>query len=252
MTLTRRGFVAGGWAVAAGTEEGRAKELLGMVAARYRQARAVRVAAVVRVAAGVSGGNNPIGSYRTTERAHSLLCVGGRSRLDSGEAKGKVVQHLVDDGEVFLYASSHRRAYFVGESGSEELRMTQAELEKWKFHLVTRFGRVDELDVERRWRGPGRVTTKRGRVDCEVVELKERSKQLGWTEQLWIEAETGLVWRSGKVWTSSRESLPGRTTVEVQEYEWPAEVGPEAFVTTPPEGYERLERAPWLMGPEGR
>jgi len=252
MTLTRRDFAAGGLVLAAGTEPDRARELLERVAERYGKMRAVWVRVAVRVTGGVSGGGFGPGASRESQRGHELLCAGKRARLAVAGAPGaKAAQELVDDGANFLWMSHHSRVYFQGASGAPESRGAQAELEKWKFHHVARFGRVGELDVERKLRGPAALKTQRGRVACEVVELKQVSRDLAWSERLWIEAETGLVWKAEKTWPPSRESLAGSTVAEVRDYDFEPAVGPEAFSTAAPAGYQRLERAPTLTQPQG-
>jgi len=186
----------------------------------------------------------------TRERSRRVIRSGDRMRLEhrAGRRPNGSLWNLAQ-GRAILYIQEHRH-YFETEADSTSGKRVRRQIEHWYRILGGRFAMLGLIEAEFRLLKLEDVKTAGKRIRCAVLSVVPNDRSLGWTQRLWIDPETALVWKSVMQLPPGRDEISALIATEETLIWDEIHIGPvpdEAFAFTPPPGFRVLEIVPNLF-----
>ncbi len=138
--------------------------------------------------------------------------------------------------------------YFVTTEDGRDRKLIAGYIDYWYRRVWGRFANLSKLEAEFRQTGTENVRGDGRKIQCAVVDVIPSDPRETWRERLWIEPETGLIWRSNMTWPPRPGFLGSVQTIQFEELRTgPPPADFAAFV--PPRGSRRnktLMRPPFV------
>ena len=227
--MTRRHLIAGAAVVQLRSSE---RELLHRVAEAYKGA-ATAYAAVARQFSATGG---PLIGGSTSPVKRQFQMSNGLYRLENNI--GDWWMFIRGERESWMYRSD-RREYLQGPNPSEVAANVARVVHQAHEDLGKKFALLASLNADMRITGEQQLKIAGRRTRCTVVSIKPTGQQ--WTERLWIDPATALVWKSVLDTPESARRLSRTQTTEWEQIEVGGTFPPDTFVFTPPKNARRVE-----------
>ena len=225
--MTRRQVLAGAAAVQL---RGAERELLNRVADVYKAAaEAYSVIAIMRSVAG------PVMSGTAPPVKRRLQTQNGLCRLEQG--MGDQWIFVRGEQESWIYRSD-RREYRQGLNASDVGKNVEAIVRQAHEDLGRKFALLSNISGEIKTTREQDVKVAGRKIRCTVVSIKP-ARGL-WTETLWIDPATALVWKSVLNAPESARRPASTKTIEWQQIEIGGSLPSDTFVFAPPKNARRV------------
>lgn len=107
--------------------------------------------------------------------------------------------------------------YFVTTEDGRDRKLIAGYIDHWYRRVWGRFANLSKLEAEFRQTGTENVRGGGRTIECAVVDVIPADPRETWRERLWIEPETGLIWRSSMTWPPRPGFLGSVHTIQFEE-----------------------------------
>lgn len=227
--MTRRHLIAGAAVAQLRSSE---RELLDRVAEAYKGA-ATAYEAVARQFATTGG---PLIGGTITPVKRQLQTSNGFYRLENDIGDRWIF--VRGERESWIYRSD-RREYRQGANASDVAVHVERFVYQAHHDLGKKFALLRSLTGDVQVTGEQQIKVAGRKTRCTVLSIKPTAEQ--WTEKLWIDPATALVWKSVLDTPESARRLSRTQTTEWQQIAVGATFPSDTFVFTPPKNARRVE-----------
>ncbi len=169
-------------------------KLLQRAAARYKDARGLRMECLVTRTQTERLQENH--GHKIVDRRYRLWANPHDFRMDMiGEKDGQITR-LATGGRALIY-SSYFQQFAEGDSASDEFQAVMEHLNRHRGLFYQRFADLPEFRPIVTALAPAVLKVQGRKIECQRLSFQS-PPTLGskWTGEIWVEGESGLVWRS--------------------------------------------------------
>jgi len=147
----------------------------------------------------------------------------------------------IADSNMALSWAPDENSYFVTAEDGHDRKIIVGQIDHWCRRVWGRFAILSKLEAEFQYVRMETLKVKGQPIRCAVVAVRPDDPAEIWRDQLWIELETGLIWKSTMRWPLAKGFMASIQTTTWEEIR----IGPppaDFSDFTPPKGSRPLDR----------